>query len=487
MAHTKTNVFKRCAHTYTEQNKCGDPWYMKKFIHKGIAHQHNVSRWAALMLHDDAITTRTRADEVCDIMRGQIRKGEFVSAKAANAQGPAPDPQQTLSTLIEHFKRDDLDVQLPGADAISDDTLDAHRSRLQCLAAFNDNGTRPVSALDPAAIVAFRTSPAIAQLGRSSWAKYRGIFNRLFRYAMHAGVLAKNPLDKAALSDKQVELLKRRKPEPRTRRLKPGEESRLLKAAAIGRFKFDAQRLVDLIVAALECAGRFGELLALQWSDIHLPTSGVGVLMIKAIEDGASKTGARVVPISDRLKAVLLRRRVNPLTGRPFHESAYVFGNEVGERVTQLRTWEACVVRSEGHTPEYKGRNLSPASIAVYKTAALHFHDLRRECASRWLESKAFTLLEIQHLLGHSNIAQTSEYLALQPGSAIDAMRRYNDQRRQEQRDADVLPVAIGADDYKATANGNDDDSAAPGPRLVKGHKSRERRTLSTDPTHTPA
>ena len=41
----------------------------------------------------------------------------------------------------------------------------------------------------------------------------------------------------------------------------------------------------------------------------------------------------------------------------------------------------------------------------------LHFHDLRREAASRWLEG-GMSLIKVKAWLGHRNISQTSTYLA---------------------------------------------------------------------------
>ena len=54
--------------------------------------------------------------------------------------------------------------------------------------------------------------------------------------------------------------------------------------------------------------------------------------------------------------------------------------------------------------------HLARESQAAYRGIGLHFHDLRREAASRFYESGA-TLAEVRDLLGHPNIAQTSTYL----------------------------------------------------------------------------
>jgi hypothetical protein len=65
----------------------------------------------------------------------------------------------------------------------------------------------------------------------------------------------------------------------------------------------------------------------------------------------------------------------------------------------------------------------------------LHFHDLRREAGSRWMDA-GVPLSVIQKWLGHANIAQTSTYLAAAGGGDADAMAQF------EQRSGRLQPVA---------------------------------------------
>lgn len=70
-----------------------------------------------------------------------------------------------------------------------------------------------------------------------------------------------------------------------------------------------------------------------------------------------------------------------------------MFGNEVGERRKSFRTiWENCRKRAG--------------------VAGLHFHDLRREFASRLLESPGVALHDVSDWVGHSNVTTTSRYLS---------------------------------------------------------------------------
>jgi integrase len=182
----------------------------------------------------------------------------------------------------------------------------------------------------------------------------------------------------------------------RDRRLNPGEEERLLASAGT--------HLRALIVAALETGCRVGELLSLQWqqvrwelNEIHLP---------------ASKTKARTqrdVPMTPNLRAVLEMQRHDP-AGREHLPSAYVFGNDVGERVGRVkRAWKATCRRAE--------------------IIGLHFHDLRREAGSRMLEGGVPEHI-VQRMLGHANLATTSRYLKTTRRVMHDAMQRFVERRR---------------------------------------------------------
>jgi integrase len=104
----------------------------------------------------------------------------------------------------------------------------------------------------------------------------------------------------------------------RRRRIYPDEEDRLLAVAP--------RRLQSLIITTLESPCRLGELLALKWQDVNLDKR---TLLIAAREVGARKTKkGRLVPISDRLAAVLKMRR--SLAGETPAGTTNVFGDEIG-------------------------------------------------------------------------------------------------------------------------------------------------------------
>ncbi len=83
------------------------------------------------------------------------------------------------------------------------------------------------------------------------------------------------------------------------------------------------------------------------------------------------------------------------------------------------RAWQTAVLKAHAHEPTWtwtkkttkKGSGtLSAESRAAYRAIDLHMHDLRHEAGSRLLEA-GWPLHEVQQMLGHANIEQTSTYL----------------------------------------------------------------------------
>ncbi len=231
-----------------------------------------------------------------------------------------------------------------------------------------------------------------------------------FNWAIRMGYVERTPFMRGTQA-----VVKLSRELPRRRRLEPGEAARLLAACS-------SPHLRGLVEAALETGCRGGELLSLQWHQVRADPRPELVMM-------ASKTKNRRdrrIPISTRLAPVLAMRRSGP-DGRPHPPTAYVFGNEVGQRVTSVRRiWQAAVLRAHGHRPTYNPhtRTLTPDCRALLQTINLHFHDLRREAGSRWLDG-GVPLSTIRDWLGHANIAQTGTYLESTCAGQHDAMRAF--------------------------------------------------------------
>jgi integrase len=171
------------------------------------------------------------------------------------------------------------------------------------------------------------------------------------------------------------------RPQPRTRRLQPGEEERLMAAAGV--------HLRHLITAALDTGCRRGELLSLQWLHVAMNEDGEPKALVLPAHMTKTDRG-RSVPISPRLRAILQLRRLDP-EGKAHGPNAYVFGNQFGEKVSDVKlAWRGACKR---------------AGID-----GLTFHDLRREAASRLLQG-GVDLLTVSMLLGHQKATTTDTYL----------------------------------------------------------------------------
>lgn len=231
----------------------------------------------------------------------------------------------------------------------------------------------------------------------------------------------------------------------RRRRLRPGEGERLL--AACG------PHLRAVVEAAIETGMRKGEILSLQWNQVRFEPKAEIFLPAAKTKTKADRT----IPVSSRLKAILDMRRVDA-AGDEHPPHAYVFGNEIGQQVKNVkRAWQRALLKANGHTPRYitkeirdgkRSRKVPTAMLTAECLAALaridlHFHDLRREAGSRWLDG-GVPLHRIKQWLGHANISQTSTYLEAEAADNDEAMRRY-EERLQQIATASEKGVQTGA------------------------------------------
>lgn len=91
--------------------------------------------------------------------------------------------------------------------------------------------------------------------------------------------------------------------------------------------------------------------------------------------------------------------------GKDHEPDAHVFGNDVGElRKDFANQWDRVCTSA--------------------KITDLNFHDLRREFASRLLESGVVPLHETSEWLGHADIQTTSIYLRTKRASLMQAVER---------------------------------------------------------------
>jgi hypothetical protein len=103
----------------------------------------------------------------------------------------------------------------------------------------------------------------------------------------------------------------------------------------------------------------------------------------------------------------------------------FVFGNELGQQTRTIKTGWAGACRRAG-------------------IADLHFHDLRREAGSRWLEG-GVPLQTVRDWLGHTNISQTSTYLDSTLKGQHEAMRRFEEASARQALEQSRLETGQGA------------------------------------------
>jgi len=272
--------------------------------------------------------------------------------------------------------------------------------------------------------------------------RHLGTLRALWNWSMRVGYTERSPFKRGS-----EPIVKLSEELPRSRRLLAGEEGPLLAACA--------DHLRGVVEAALETGMRLGEILSLQWREVvgltventtmaWAPRSEIVLLAAK------TKTKRdRRIPISSRLKGILEMRRFDP-AGEPHAPDAHVFGNAIGEPVESVkRAWSGAVLRSHGHSPKYTATGqLDEASRATLHDIDLHLHDLRRECGSRWVENNV-PLHIVRDWLGHSNISQTSTYLAGTMTTQHDAMAAF--EARRATVAAPDQPVQRCATDVKTT------------------------------------
>lgn len=150
------------------------------------------------------------------------------------------------------------------------------------------------------------------------------------------------------------------KPSPsRERRLRNGEEQRLLQSASRCR----NPQIAIIIQLAIETAMRRSELLSLRWTDVNIATR---VLLIRNSKNGS----ARHIPLSLTAVALLSKQK---------RESDKVF--PITSNAFRL-TWERVRLRAD--------------------LVDLHFHDLRHEAVSRLFEL-GLTAPEVASISGHKD------------------------------------------------------------------------------------
>ena len=451
------SVRKVCSCGWKRWPKCAHAWYFSYKPRGGARRRFSLSA----EFPDLKIDSKTAAETLATDIRSAIHAGTFeriaarrvreqreaadlaAAARATREQGVAAAVADVVT--LDYFAPIYIDrvAKASGKASWKDDEYLLTTVRNHRTADGRRLGGWALGSITEDELEAFHAAQRAAGRAVSTLNHFVQILKRSFRWAAKKGYLARSPI-----SDDSE--LKRGKHAKRARRLNPDEETELLSAAsALSRNGADV-RLSGLIVAALETGCRQGELLALQWADVHLAKA---TLLVRAVAVGAKKTGAaRTIPISTRLAAILQMVATDP-AGKEFPPSAYVFGL-LGEQVESVdKAWESCVLRAHGHEPEWTTNGkLTPESRAALREIDLHFHDLRHEAGSRWLEA-GVPLHHIKELLGHANISQTDTYLNAGRLALQDSIKRFDAARgKAVAKTPPIEPRPLGHDEAEASS-----------------------------------
>lgn len=432
---------------------CAHPWYLD-FQVRGERCQRSL----------DKIVGRHPVDFVD--AKDEAHRAIKALREGRDPSGLVPDDQPTLAQLLDAFAR-----EKPRSDRWQIGKVCATALR-------SPSGMRPFGEWRVGTITADvlkdfqRQRPLVA--GNRDLALLRTAFN----YAVVNHLVPRSPF---RVGD--VTVVKLQREEPRSRRLQPGEAERLLA---------HARTLAPIITAALETGCRKDELLSLQWHQVRFTPRAE--IFLPAQKTKTKKD--RRVPISSVLQRVLDARRRDP-AGDPLPPDAFVFGDEIGRRRGDIdRAWEIAVLKSRGHAPVWvrsttasRSAKLAPESRRQLKDAGLHFHDLRREAGSRWMDA-GVPLATIQRWLGHANIAQTSTYLGASLGnderdmhafeSRVGRLASDSESEGRQKSTVDRLPSRFTQNSHTRTEEGRKRTKSDRASRKILNKNANERRPDTT-------
>lgn len=444
MRHRNDGLTKHCACGHRKWAKCKHPWslaFYKKMCAcpTTCACKGNRTRVSLHKVAGKPLAywmSKSEAEAIAEKLKTQIREGGTVEAPATS------DTRLTFGDVATIYfdKHVNVASRRKGPIAATTNYLRIIRHAMipagsGGTVAFESKPIAEITKVDIEAVresrraqlreVVARRERAIAEgkrTGRVALPGERGgevgvehmmaTLRHLFGWAVKEGHVDASPFKKNGLTVIDVRTSKKMS---RKRRLdrEANERERLLKAAVPegeyglgGRAPEMATHLHDLIVAALESGCRKGELLSLQWWQVKTKNGAPYRLHLPA--DKTKTNEPREVPVTARLRALLEFRRIGP-DGQPMPPDAYVFGNEVGERVgTVKRAWRAACAR---------------AGIKD-----LRFHDLRHEFTSAMLDA-GVPIHKVRDWVGHKNIATTGIYANTTAAHLDDALTMFEARR----------------------------------------------------------
>jgi integrase len=366
---------KRCKCSSRQWTKCPHPWH-HGFQWKKVEYRHSLHK--VYDLPPEYVMTKSEALAKRDEIRSKIRAGTF---RDSSVPGLPSGTKSTLNDVLDSYLRDFVRTQTRRPRGLETMELHVKQIRRSEVTAGGHKvllGSKPIDEITRADIeearASWRSHKPGAKQGEAGANRLLVRIKHMFGWAVERGYTDSNPAKLVKLN-RQAET-------SRERRLDPGEYEKLIEAAV------GDTHVRDMLIAACETGCRSGELLSLQWRQVRMHDQSILLMAVK------TKTNTtRVIPMTSRLKAVLEFRRLDP-AGEEFGPDAYVFGNEVGERVCRFafnKDWRK-VRTAAGIGPD------------------LHFHDLRREFLSSLLEA-GVPIHDVSAFAGHTSLVTTERYL----------------------------------------------------------------------------
>ena len=382
--HRNDGLRKRCGCPRARWPKCPHGWHFN-FRWKGVNHRLSLDRECCRH-----VASKTEAQREGDRLRHAIREGTFGTKPAEVTTTAALDFDVFAALFVERARPARRDAS----------HWANRRAMVRQLVTFSIDdqpvGKKPIGTITEDDFELFMKHLRAQGRAASTRNHYLQLIKTLSAWGVKYGCLARPWIRPLAELKQEVDTeLRREKVARRNRRLRAGEEAALLAVAN--------RRLYRVIVVALETGCRLGELLLLQWQEVDL-----GRREMRILAHTAKDNEDRILPISARLLAVLEMARHDP-AGQVLGPEAYVFGTAVGERTKSIKAAWQTTCRKAG-------------------IRDLHYHDLRHEAGSRFLEAW-WPLHEVQYMLGHADIKTTSTYLNVTLPRLHQSMRRFDQSR----------------------------------------------------------
>jgi integrase len=196
------------------------------------------------------------------------------------------------------------------------------------------------------------------------------MLRRILNIAVREGWLLKNPFNCGDSLIRAADEIKRE------RILSREEEAKLLAAIDV---EPKREHLKGILLIALDCALRRGEIFTLKWSDVNVEHR---TITVRAFNAKTAK--ARTVAMTTRVYEELMRHRLNS----PTNTDALVFG------VKSIKT--------------SFGKSLKAAGIANFR-----FHDCRHTAITRMI-SAGLPPVEVMRVSGHTTMSAFYRYANLE-------------------------------------------------------------------------